>query len=163
MHRIRFLSASGSVEHSVRYGRGFCAGCSGARFVRVHWLRSSTQITEVGTLRKILLLACKSVARRQMKSLKLLRMRSPRMAIVTFLAPLGADFHLSRLFGFLQTIAWTKKESDALELVDDWRVIAICEDVPVRQEAIKKQFFNIVIFFARRGDQVHESANPCLT
>lgn len=85
------------------------------------------------------------------------------MAIVTFLAPLGADFHLSRLFGFLQTIAWTKKESDALELVDDWRVIAICEDVPVRQEAIKKQFFNIVIFFARRGDQIHESANPCLT
>jgi hypothetical protein len=56
-----------------------------------------------------------------------------------------------------------KKESDALELVDDWKVIAICEDVPVRQEAIKKQFFNIIIFFARRGDQVHESANPCLT
>jgi len=56
-----------------------------------------------------------------------------------------------------------KKESDALELVDDWRVIAICEDVTLRQEAIKKQFFNIIIFFARRGDQVHESANPCLT
>lgn len=110
MYRIRFLSASGSVEHSVCYGRGFCAGCSGARFVRVHWLRSSTQITEVGTLKKILLLACKSVARRQMKSLKLLRMRSPRMAIVTFLAPLGADFHLSRLFGFLQLSPGQKRE-----------------------------------------------------
>merc|ERR1712159_241391 len=40
-----------------------------------------------------------------------------------------------------------KKESDALELVDDGRVIAICGDVTVRQGASKRQFFQYNYIF----------------